>query len=213
MRFPPAPRSCHLSSLSLFPPPYPLCVTFLWMCIRLCVYTTCVDSAHVKFCIWLLEMSRIKCLGKNSRKPWKPSLICPHGERGLEPWGGLFKQVGGSAGTLLVISLFLFSVCIRIGSRVRGGTGGRSLWFLHQPSQRSMSHTPLGLRVWCLDGPSSNGRELTVPLTPASQWKLLFDCSCVLLITVVPGVKCAFQLPKQPLAHDHVCLYNPVTSG
>lgn len=69
------------------------------MCIRLCVYTHVCGPAHVKFCIWLLGNGQDQvCLGKNSRKPWKPSLICPHGEKRPEPWGGLSKQVGGSVG-------------------------------------------------------------------------------------------------------------------
>lgn len=85
--------------------------------------------------------------------------------------------------------------------------------FSTNPSQRSMSHTPLGLRVWCLDGSSSNGRELTVPLKPAVNGSCLLTVLVFFLITVVPGVKCAFQLPKQPLAHDHICSLQPWDMG
>ena len=131
------------------------------MCIRLCVYTHVCGPAHVKFCIWLLgnEQDQV-CLGKNSRKPWKPSLICPYGERGLEPWGGLCKQVGGSTGTPLVSSLSLLFMFIRIGSGVRGGTGGGSLWFLQQPlSEKHVTHTPWGSESGSWMVPALMGRS------------------------------------------------------
>ena len=79
---------------------------------------------------------------------------------------------------------------------------------------REACHTyPLGLRVWFLDGSSSNGKELTIPLTPAVNGSCLLTVLVFFLITVVPGVKCAFHLPKQPLAHNHICSLQPCDAG
>lgn len=79
---------------------------------------------------------------------------------------------------------------------------------------REACHThPLGLRVWFLDGSSSDGREFTVPLTPAVNGSCLLTVLVFFSITVVPGVKCAFQLPKQHLTYDHICSLQPCDTG
>ena len=79
---------------------------------------------------------------------------------------------------------------------------------------REACHThPLGLRVWFLDGSSSDGREFTVPLTPAVNGSCLLTVLVFFSITVVPGVKCAFQIPKQHLTYDHICSLQPCDTG
>lgn len=81
------------------------------------------------------------------------------------------------------------------------------------PLREACPTHPLGLRVWFLDGSSSDGRELTVPLTPAVNGSCLLTVLVFFLITVVPGVKCAFQLPKQHLTYDHACSLQPCDTG
>lgn len=81
------------------------------------------------------------------------------------------------------------------------------------PLREACPTHPLGLRVWFLDGSSSDGRELTVPLTPAVNGSCLLTVLVFFLITVVPGVKCAFQLPTQHLTYDHACSLQPCDMG